>query len=261
MTDIHTQTAELLNQLHSATSHAKTLANPKPKPTYYDAAKALVVEAEPIAKELNELQETLSLLDDGNDISTQTENLPSEVDCSPVDFELWETLAYDIALDYADKQTIAKAYNLSLAQLEQLQENSYFCKMLQAKKDEVKQIGSDAEFVVKMRMIANRATPQFLKRLTDSSTNTKDFHALFKTAVELAKLVPQQDEKTNTPQAVIGASVTFNIQGVPGLEHLVKPMAAETNIIDADYSEVTDSNSIDTVEPEPYYIDDELLEL
>lgn len=158
---------------------------------------------------------------------------PATTDDSPVGFELWEALAYDLALDHTDRDTVATAYGLTSAQLDHLHTNPYFEKMLQAKRDEVKQLGSDAAFTVKMRMVANRATPQFLKRLTDSSTNSKDFHALFKTAVELAQLVPLP--KADTPVAV-GASVTFNIQGVPGLEHLVPKPPAPTplQIIDAE---------------------------
>lgn len=142
---------------------------------------------------------------------------------------------------------IASAYQLTMEQLEHLESNYYFKKMLQTKKEEVKQLGSDAAFIVKMRMVANKATPQFLKRLTDSSTNTKDFHALFKTAVELAQLIPSQDDTDNNTQPVIGASVTFNIQGVPGLEHLVSNNNLSTSnnvdVTDAEFVEIVDELS------------------
>lgn len=248
MTDLHKQTAKLLQQLQSATDHAKELARPKPKPDYFATAQELAKEATLLADDLDTLQHTLPSDTEPKDTDTQTTNLPADTSYSPIGFELWEALAYDLALDHTDKQTIADAYRLTLPQLEHLQSNPYFAKMLQVKQDEIKQIGSDAAFVVKMRMVANRATPQFLKRLTDNSTSTKDFHALFKTAVELAQLMPQPDEETNVPQAVIGASVTFNIQGVPGLEHLststttpttpTTPTTNASNITDADWEEV-----------------------
>lgn len=250
MSDIHKQTAQLLEQLQSASVQAHILARPKPKPDYYEAAQELAQQASHIADDLDGLQETLPADTEPKDTDTQTTNLPADTSYSPIGFELWEALAYDLALDHTDKQTIAEAYRLTVPQLDHLQANPYFNKMFQAKKDEIKQIGSDAAFVVKMRMVANRATPQFLKRLTDNSTSTKDFHALFKTAVELAQLMPQLDEETNVPQAVIGASVTFNIQGVPGLGHLtVKHDDLPTtgsnsdDITDAEFSEVVDELS------------------
>ena len=263
MSDIHEQTAKLLDRLQAVTAQAQILAThrPKAKPGYYEAAQELLREAEPLAPVLEEFQENLPSVHQphdapdtrhtGNTNHTHTApaNLPADNSYSPIGFELWEALAYDLALDHTDRQTIAEAYRLSIPQLEHLEANPYFGKMLQAKRDEIKQIGSDAAFVVKMRMVANRATPQFLKRLTDSSTSSKDFHALFKTAVELAQLMPKQDEDTNVAQAVIGASVTFNIQGVPGLEHLsaapARPVPApvqtddpEEGVTDADWEDV-----------------------
>ena len=263
MSDIHKQTAQLLEQLQSAATQAQIIARPKPKPDYYDTAKELAEQASHIVDDLDELQETLPSDTELKDIEqeqtdTQTTNLPTP-SYTPIGFELWEALAYDLALDHTDKQTIAEAYRLTVPQLEHLQANPYFNKMFQAKKDEIKQIGADAAFVVKMRMVANRATPQFLKRLTDRNTSTKDFHALFKTAVELAKLMPQPDEETNTPQAVIGASVTFNIQGVPGLEHLstvnTQPIVDNNDVMDADWEDVIEHQN------EKLSTDDELVEL
>lgn len=262
MSDIHKQTAQLLEQLQSAATQAQIIARPKPKPDYYDTARELAEQASHIVDDLDELQETLPSDTEQKTTDTQTTNLPtpsSSQSSTPIGFELWEALAYDLALDHTDKQTIAEAYRLTVSQLEHLQANPYFNKMFQAKKDEIKQIGSDAAFVVKMRMVANRATPQFLKRLTDRNTSTKDFHALFKTAVELAKLMPQPDEEANTPQAVIGASVTFNIQGVPGLEHLstvnTQPIGDNNDVVDADWEDVIEHQN------EKLSTDDELVEL
>lgn len=255
MSDIHEQTAKLLSQLQSATAQAQTLAvhKPKPKPTYFEVARELVKEAEPITPVLDEFQDNLPSADQPT-TNTPT-NLPADNNQPPIGFELWEALAYDLALDHTDRQTIAEAYRLTIAQLDHLEANPYFGKMLQAKKDEIKQIGSDAAFVVKMRMVANRATPQFLRRLTDNTTSTKDFHALFKTAVELAQLMPQPDEETNaTP--VVGASVTFNIQGVPGLDHLVMNTDNKqaSDITDAEWNDVTSKQVV-------YSGHDELAEL
>lgn len=161
---------------------------------------------------------------------------------SPIGIDLWEALAYDLALDNAPKGTIAEAYSITVEQLDFLLKDAYFSKMLEAKKCEVTQLGEDADFVVKMRTVVSHSVPKFLKHLNDPNTSAKDFHSMFKTAVELAKLVPQADNSTNTSQ-VISAAVTFNIQGVPGLEHLSKQATDETainqdSVIDADFSEV-----------------------
>lgn len=166
-------------------------------------------------------------------------NLLPAPETTPVGIELWEALAYDLALDHTPASQIADAYSISLAQLDHLSSNPYFSKMLKAKKEEIANFGSDAAFTVKMRMVANRATPQFMKRLTSPSTPTREFHALFKTAVELAKLLPINNEEQSTP--VIGTAVTFNIQGVPGLEHLTKTIspASDPDVIDATFSEVS----------------------
>lgn len=222
MSDIYSQTADVLARLQS-------LHTPKKQPPYAEVAKAHTYkEPEPLSeKEVEILLDGLA--------PNPVQNLPEVVNENyAVDFALWETLAYDLALAQTDDIVIAEAYDLTLAQLVKLKLNPYFAKMLQNKKDEVAQLGSDAAFTVKMRMIANQATPQFLQRLTSPGTNTKDFHALFKTAVELAQLVPKEDEDTGQPTAVIGASVTFNIHGVPGLEHLV----TTSEIADAQWTEV-----------------------
>lgn len=161
---------------------------------------------------------------------------------TPISFALWEALAYDLALANTDEDTLCQAYDITPVSLANLKENTFFAKMLTAKKEEVAQLGTDAAFAVKMRMIANQATPQFLKRLVSPNTPTKEFHTLFRTAVELAQLIPHpQEDQPSTP--VIGASVTFNIQGVPGLDHLssikataetLTSMQNEDNIIDAE---------------------------
>lgn len=170
-----------------------------PYPPYYDIAQKLMV---------NQLEQDSNHLPD-----------PTPTDEPLLPFEKWEALAYDLALDYVDRHTLAGEYDISDETLQKLLENQYFVKMYHAKQEEVKSLGSDASFTVKMRMIANRAMPQFLTRLTQSTTTDRDFHNLFRTAIELAQLAPQETEPTH-PQ-MVGANITFNLGGVPGLEHLL----------------------------------------
>lgn len=170
-----------------------------PYPPYYDIAQKLMA---------NQLEQ------DSNHLPN-----PAPTDEPLLPFEKWEALAYDLALDYVDRHTLAGEYDISDETLQKLLENQYFVKMYHAKQEEVKSLGSDASFTVKMRMIANRAMPQFLTRLTQSTTTDRDFHNLFRTAIELAQLAPQEVEPAH-PQ-MVGANITFNLGGVPGLEHLL----------------------------------------
>ena len=229
MTDTILETQNLLDQL-------KSLSLPRSRPLYADTAKAIM------------------------HVKTQDEpkeEVPATIPTTnPVQFELWETLAYDLALANTDPQTVANAYEITTDQLEQLQTNPYFAKILQAKKDEVKQLGSDATFAVKMRMVANRATPQLLRRLTDPSTANRDFLAMFKTVTELGQLIPQPSQDDSQQPTLIGASVTFNISGVPGLEHLSTASQSSQNVIDAEFDEVV--NELSTRQNK---FDDELGEL
>ena len=240
MTDTILETQNLLDQL-------KSLSLPRSRPLYADAAKAIMhVKTQDEPKE--EVPATLAIKS-----TTEPATIPTT---NPVQFELWETLAYDLALANTDPQTIANAYEITTDQLEQLQTNPYFAKILQAKKDEVKQLGSDATFAVKMRMVANRATPQLLRRLTDPSTANRDFLAMFKTVTELGQLIPQPSQDDSQQPTLIGASVTFNISGVPGLEHLSTASQSSQNVIDAEFDEVV--NELSTRQNK---FDDELGEL
>ena len=243
MSDIHAQTKELLQQLQDIGSRVSKLRE-KPStgrtlPPYHSYAMTLQENPPKPPTPAFEPSPTDEL---PKEAETLADTLPSASPSSSIGFELWEALAYDIALDSADMSTIASGYGLTLAQLSDLQNNPYFVKMLAAKREEVKSLGSEAAFAIKMRMVANKATPQFLQRLTSPETPTRDFHALFKTAVELAQLMPQPSEDA-PPPAVIGASVTFNIQGVPGLEHLSASATQETpntDVTDAEWQEVID---------------------
>ena len=235
MTDILEETQNLLNQLKSLP--------PRSKPLYADTAKALM--------QTQDTQTPVTRVTE----PTTAQALPND-NPTPVPFELWETLAYDLALSNTDPQTIANAYDLTIDQLEQLQTNPYFAKILQAKKDEVKQLGSDATFAVKMRMVANRTTPQLLRRLTDPNTANRDFLAMFKTVTELGQLIPQPSQDDSPQPTLIGASVTFNISGVPGLEHLSTASQSSQTVIDAEFDEVV--NELSTRQNK---YDDELGEL
>lgn len=243
------ETQELLSQLQTALNRP-TLHNPPPYQSY---AKTLmdqppsIVTPTPAQIPVEDLDilPTPTITAEQDDQQPQSDTYEVSTNTTPIGFELWEALAYDLALAHADPTTIADEYRLTTAQLAHLQENEYFAKMLKAKREEVAQLGSQAAevaFTVKMRMLANRATPEFLKRLTHPATSTKDFHNLFKLAVELAQLDPTEQDETNaTP--VIGASVVFNINGVPGLSHLQaqptpQPTPQSTHTLDAEYTEV-----------------------
>ena len=228
MTDTILETQNLLKQLESLTL-------PRNRPLYADTAKAIMQ-----SQAQDDIDEEVSNPIETNEPTTEVVVVPKN---DAVAFELWETLAYDLALANTDPQTIANAYDLTIDQLEQLQTNQYFAKIVQAKKDEVKQLGSDATFAVKMRMVANRATPQLLRRLTDPSTANRDFLAMFKTVTELGQLIPQPSQDDSSQPTLIGASVTFNISGVPGLEHLSTAQVADKNVIDAEFDEVVNELS------------------
>ena len=255
------ETQELLSQLQTALKRP-TLHNPPPYQSYaktlMDQPPSIVTPtpAEIPVEDLDILP-TPIIATEQDDQQSQSATYEVSTNTTPIGFELWEALAYDLALAHADPATIADEYRLTTAQLAHLQENEYFAKMLKAKREEVAQLGSQAAevaFTVKMRMLANRATPEFLKRLTHPATSTKDFHNLFKLAVELAQLGPTKQDETNaTP--VIGASVVFNISGVPGLSHLqAQPTATTSEAVDAEYTEIITTDV-------PKTSDDELGEL
>lgn len=174
-----------------------------------------------------------------------------------VPFELWEALAYDLALSDLDPQHIAQAYELTLDQLQAVQANPYFKKIQQAKQDEVKQLGTDATFAVKMRMVANKAVPHLLQRLTALDTSSRDFLAMFKIVTELAQLTPQPN-LTDNNAAVVGTNITLNISGVPGLEHL----SATSPAFDTQATEIECAEVIEPYPtPTPTVHHDELQEL
>lgn len=256
------ETQELLSQLQTVLKRP-TLLNPPPYQSYaktlMDQPPSIVTPtpAEIPVEDLDILPTPTITAEQDDQPPLQSDAYEVSTNTTPIGFELWEALAYDLALAHADPATIADEYRLTTAQLAHLQENEYFAKMLKAKREEVAQLGSQAAevaFTVKMRMLANRATPEFLKRLTHPATATKDFHNLFKLAVELAQLNPTEQDETNTTP-VIGASVVFNINGVPGLSHLqAQPTATTSEAVDAEYTEIITTDV-------PKTSDDELGEL
>lgn len=150
----------------------------------------------------------------------------------PVEFTLWEVLASDLAIGMTPTPAILKAYDISREQLDLLQANPFFQKLLQAKQDEIAESSrnpSEAAFVQKMRFIADKATPRLLARLTDNETTNKDFATLLQMVVRLARREPPppRDDAPLAP-ALTGPTVTFNIVGVPGLDHLATAQVVQS---------------------------------
>lgn len=150
----------------------------------------------------------------------------------PVEFTLWEVLASDLAIGMTPTPAILKAYDISKEQLDLLQANPFFQKLLQAKQDEIAESSrnpSEAAFVQKMRFIADKATPRLLARLTDNETTNKDFATLLQMVVRLARREPPppRDDAPLAP-ALTGPTVTFNIVGVPGLDHLAAAQVVQS---------------------------------
>lgn len=157
-------------------------------------------------------------------------------DAAPVPFELWEALAYDIALSSAPIEQIAASYNITFPQISMLKENQTFKRMLAVKEQEVAQLGSNADFTVKMRMIANKGAKKLLERIMRNDTSDKDFATLYKQVVQLAQLEPNTSngDGDDTPTGVLGSGVTFNLYSIPGLDHLQNPNLPPTQTVTID---------------------------
>lgn len=139
-----------------------------------------------------------------------------------VPFHLWESLAYDLALGHPPSEELATAYSSTLADLQLLIESPYFDKLLNAKKEEVEEVGPRASTVTKFRVITSMGMREYMRRVTSPDTSDKDFHALFKLALEMGELTPPPAPKAGV-QIDVGDGVegmTFNIYGIPGLNHL-----------------------------------------
>ena len=163
----------------------------------------------------------------------EIDKLPTQVETSPLSFEEWEAFAYDIALGSDDILSLCKNYGVPENKLGSLLANPYFKRLLEAKKTEIEELGIEAPFVVKMRLISNKASSMFLRRLLNPMTSDRDFQLLYKTAVELARLTPETTAKSSasfgSPASPFApaSQVIFNIQGVPDLNHLEKQRAEQ----------------------------------
>lgn len=176
--------------------------------------------------------------------------LPTQPSTGELGFHLWEAVAYDIALDISPPDQIAQAYGISQQALNELQSNPYFIKLLSSKRKEIEEVGDNAETTLRFRMVTNMAMAEFIRRLTSKNTADKDFHNLFRTSLEMAKLIPLPPKDQAAQQTTIqaGSGVTFNLIGVPGLEHLSPQTATQQTqttlaqpqpqIIDAEYQTV-----------------------
>lgn len=163
-------------------------------------------------------------------------------------FENWEALAYDLALGVASDQELANGYGVELEALYSTLQNPNFKKMLEVKKKEVDGLGNGADFTVKMRLIANKAAPKLLKRLLSGGTEDKDFVKLFETATRLGQLEPSKDEEVDD-RGLVGAGITINLHGMPGLDHLTvgsaEPKVAKEKE-DIEYAEVVQDQPDDS---------------
>lgn len=200
---------------------------------------------EPISEPLTLSTDTPADLDTGNQTNTSATSLgaiadmvvpttPSK-DFYPMDYEapilpqagsipfhLWESLAYDMALGHPPSEELATAYASTLADLHLLVESPYFNKLLQTKKEEVEEVGPRASTVTKFRVITSMGMREYMRRVTSPATSDKDFHALFKLALEMGELTPPPAPKAGV-QIDVGDGVegmTFNIYSIPGLDHL-----------------------------------------
>lgn len=157
-----------------------------------------------------------------------TPNLPESASQPQVEFTLWEVLATDLALNQAPPEAITVQYGITREQLAELRTNPFFQKLYQSKVEEIEQTSrnpSEAAFVQKMRFIADKAAPFLLNRLTDNETSNRDFATLLQMVVKLARREPPPPTNDQTATIAVGPSVTFNITGVPGLDHLTSAIA------------------------------------
>ena len=80
---------------------------------------------------------------------------------------------------------------------------------------------------------------EYMRRVTSPDTSDKDFHSLFKLALEMAELTPPPQAKEAGVEIKVGAGegMTFNVYSIPGLDHLA------SNTVD-----VTPTTVVDEVE-------------
>ena len=164
-----------------------------------------------------------------------------------VPFHLWESLAYDLALGHPPSEELATAYSSTLPELMSLIESPYFIKLLGAKKEEVEEVGPRASTVTKFRVITSRGMREYMRRVTSPDTSDKDFHSLFKLALEMAELTPppQAKEAGVAIKDGAGEGMTFNVYSIPGLEHLASNTVDVTPTEVFDIVDITSTNSVD----------------
>lgn len=156
---------------------------------------------------------------DMSSVDTYNVTKTPDIHVKTIDFENWEALAYDLALGVASEEELASGYGVELSELVATLSNSNFIKMRAVKEKEVANLGDGADFTVKMRLIANRATPKLLRRLMSNGTEDKDFIKLFETATRLAQLEPKKEE-ADDERGIVGSGININLYGMPGLEHI-----------------------------------------
>ena len=164
-----------------------------------------------------------------------------------IPFHLWESLAYDLALGHPPSEELATAYSSTLPELMSLIESPYFIKLLGAKKEEVEEVGPRASTVTKFRVITSRGMREYMRRVTSPDTSDKDFHSLFKLALEMAELTPPPQAKEAGVAIKVGAGegMTFNVYSIPGLDHLASNTVDVTPTEVFDIVDITSTNSVD----------------
>ena len=172
-----------------------------------------------------------------------------------VPFHLWESLAYDLALGHPPSEELATAYSSTLPELMSLIESPYFIKLLNAKKEEVQEVGPRASTVTKFRVITSMGMREYMRRVTSPDTSDKDFHSLFKLALEMAELTPPPQAREAGVEIKVGAGdgMTFNVYGIPGLDHLAGNAVdvTPTTVVDeAEFVDVTSPEFVDVTSPE-----------
>lgn len=169
-----------------------------------------------------------------------------------VPFHLWESLAYDLALGHPPSEELAAAYSSTLPELMSLIDSPYFTKLLNAKKEEVEEVGPRASTVTKFRVITSMGMREYMRRMTSPDTSDKDFHSLFKLALEMAELTPPPQAKEAGVEITVGAGdgMTFNVYSIPGLDHLASNAVDVTppQTVDAEFMDVTSSEVGDTTD-------------
>lgn len=167
-----------------------------------------------------------------------------------VPFHLWESLAYDLALGHPPSEELATAYSSTLPELMSLIESPYFIKLLGAKKEEVEEVGPRASTVTKFRVITSMGMREYMRRVTSPDTSDKDFHSLFKLALEMAELTPPPQAKEAGVEIKVGAGegMTFNVYSIPGLDHLASNTVDVTPTEVVDDADVVDITSTDIVD-------------